>query len=93
MAQYMLHPVAFGGNAGVGNFVGVGTNGPYITASHLDTSSANAAECLLYQLATENEPSSVTGSQDRSGSALSLMRNVMAPVQAASGCPIDYNHA
>ena len=100
-AQYFLHPVAFGGNTGRPNtFVGVGSQGPYISNSTLTNSTPAGVACLLYQVATENIPSAVGGGGEASAaipaSSLSFMRNTLNPLftnsslsgAAAFGCPI-----
>ncbi|EMF09816.1 Cloroperoxidase [Sphaerulina musiva SO2202] len=99
-AQYFLHPVAFGGNTGKPNtFVGVGTQGPYISNNTIPGSPAGVA-CLLYQIATENIPSAIGGGGAANdaipASSLNFMRNTLNPLftnsslsgAAAFGCPI-----
>ncbi|KAL9587742.1 MAG: hypothetical protein Q9212_000034 [Teloschistes hypoglaucus] len=60
LAQYLKYPVLFGGNAGKGNFdllqgyKGVFGDGKF-------TGTAKDVTCLLYQLATDNVPSSLAG--------------------------------
>ncbi|USW58161.1 Putative chloroperoxidase [Septoria linicola] len=97
-AQYFLHPVAFGGNTGKPNtFVGIGSQGPYISNSTIPGSPQGVA-CLLYQVATENIPSAIGGYGEPTTPAANLnwMRQMLNPVftnsslsgAAAFGCPV-----
>ncbi|MCJ1248402.1 hypothetical protein MMC30_005619 [Trapelia coarctata] len=62
LAQYALYPVLFGGNIGQNNFDALGNYGSQgqITGGKL-TADANALRCLLFQISTENVPSSLSG--------------------------------
>ena len=57
-----MYPVLFGGNIGQNNFNALGNYGSQgqITGGKL-TADANALRCLLFQIATENVPSSLDG--------------------------------
>ncbi len=58
VAQYLKYPVLFGGNTGKGNFnalnFGAITNGKW-------DATTKGALCLLYQIATDNVPGSLSG--------------------------------
>ena len=59
-AQYLEHPVLFGGNTGSPDSFDAIDFAPSISAGNLDTSEKGIL-CLIYQLATENVPSSLSG--------------------------------
>lgn len=76
-AQYLEHPVLFGGNAGKGNFdalnFGAIKNGKW-------DATAKAALCLMYQLATDNVPSSLSGVSELPLEVLSWAAGKLNPV-------------
>jgi hypothetical protein len=60
LLQYLMYPVLFGGNVGVGNFDALGSWG-LITGSQIpSTTTVEEMVCLLFQLATEEVPSSLS---------------------------------
>ncbi|MCJ1312986.1 hypothetical protein MMC25_006662 [Agyrium rufum] len=87
LALYAEHPVLFGGNAGAGNFDLLGTFGSGISGSKL-TGSAADVRCLLYQIATENVPSSLGGVLTLPLEVLSWVLEKLNPVFEGSGCPL-----
>jgi len=88
LAQYLAKPVAFGGNAGIGNFNGLNFAG-YTTDGKLNTMNVAALKCLLFQLATDNVPSSlggvITGTLSAAGRAWANSK--LSPYGTTSGCP------
>lgn len=56
---------------------------------------ANDVICLLYQIATENQPSSLQGMSSVPDSTLQWMAGQLNPVYKAAGfpCPLNYNNA
>ncbi|KAL2075059.1 hypothetical protein VTL71DRAFT_1 [Oculimacula yallundae] len=100
-AQYEEYPVAFGGNVGKGNFVGIGQNGPSFSSNGMlnNATAANIA-CLLYQFATENQPSSLTSAgtvvlTDYPSSVFKFTTGKLNPVyqNGGFGCPLNFNYA
>ena len=87
-AQYAEHPALFGGNAGVNNFDALGSFS-YIQDGKLpsDTTGADIT-CLLYQFATENVPSSLTGLLELPAEVVSWAAGKLNPVFQNSGCPL-----
>ena len=59
VAQYLEHPVLFKGNAGKGNF-DLLNYGDTFKNGQFNATAQNTL-CLLYQFATENVPSSLSG--------------------------------
>jgi len=59
VALYLEHPTLFGGNAGQGNFDLLNFGADFKAGQFNAT--AQVVQCLLYQIATENVPSSLTG--------------------------------
>lgn len=90
LAQYTLYPVLFGGNVGRNNFLGLGDYGRQgqITGGKL-TADANALKCLLFQIATENVPSSLSGVLTLPVQILQWATGKLnvAGVFGGSGCP------
>ena len=58
LAQYLQHPVLFGGNVGQGNFDALSFG--IIKNGNLTDTSTDALLCLIYQLATQDIPSSLS---------------------------------
>ncbi|KAF2754760.1 Cloroperoxidase [Pseudovirgaria hyperparasitica] len=86
-AMYGLHPKAFGGNTGDGqfNFVNFGD----IKDGKLPAApSATSVSCLLYMLATERVPSSLNGVITPTVDALSLALSKLNPQFKNLGCPL-----
>ncbi|MCJ1387504.1 hypothetical protein MMC18_000347 [Xylographa bjoerkii] len=87
VAQYLEYPVLFGGNAGRGNFDALGTFGTAISGGKL-TGNAAAVNCLLYQFATENVPSSLSGVLTLPVEVIEWAAGKLNPVFEGSGCPL-----
>ncbi|MCJ1478965.1 hypothetical protein MMC13_007649 [Lambiella insularis] len=85
-ALYLLHPVLFGGNVGVGNFDALTSFSNLISGGKL-TGNAAAVQCLLYQLATENIPSSLSGVLSLPAEVITWAQGKLGPVFAGTGCP------
>lgn len=87
--QYLGAPVAFGGNAGVGNFNSEDF-GAYTQNGQLNEMSAADLQCLLFQLATDNVPSAIGGIVTNTLSALSAawVDAQLQPFGTTSGCPV-----
>lgn len=85
--QYLAHPVLFGGNAGAGNFDLLGNFGTAIQGGKL-AGNASDIRCLLYQLATENVPSSLSGVLELPLEVVSWAVGKLNPVFEGSGCPL-----
>jgi unspecific peroxygenase len=83
-AQYLEHPVLFGGNAGKGNFNALGTFSA-IKNGKLDTS---RLLCLIYQLATENVPSSLSGVLELPLVVVGWAAGKLNPIYKNFGCPL-----
>ena len=86
IAQYDEYPVLFGGNAGVGNFDALGSFNSLISGGKL-SGSPSAVVCLLYQIATENIPSSLSGVLTLPEEVIAWSAGKLNPVFANSGCP------
>lgn len=84
---YLAHPVLFGGNAGAGNFNLLGNFGSAIQGGKL-VGSPSDIKCLLYQLATENVPSSLSGVLQLPLAVVSWAAGKLNPVFEGSGCPL-----
>ncbi len=86
VAQYLQHPVLFGGNVGPGNFdalsYGVIANG------NLTDTSNDAILCLIYQLATQNVPSSLSGVLDLPAEVVTWASGKLNPIFEDYGCPL-----
>ena len=87
IAMYAEHPVLFGGNIGPGNFDALGTFQQSISGGKL-TADAAGVECLLYQLATENVPSSLSGVLTLPLEVLEFTTGKLNPIFKNSGCPL-----
>ena len=85
LALYLEYPVLFGGNVGKGNFDAL-SYGP-IKDGNLDATEHNLV-CLLYQLATENVPSSVSGVLTLPLQVISWAVGKLNPVFKDFGCPL-----
>ncbi|MCJ1383102.1 hypothetical protein MMC17_006215 [Xylographa soralifera] len=87
VAQYLEYPVLFGGNAGVGNFDALGTFGTAISGGKL-TGNGAAVVCLLYQFATEDVPSSLSGVLTLPLEVIEWAAGKLNPVFEGTGCPL-----
>ena len=83
---YTAHPVLFGGNAGVDNFDAINF-GQSISNGKLTTDPA-ALLCLLYQIATDDVPDSLSSVLNLPSSVLSFMTGKLNPIFANSGCTL-----
>ena len=88
LAQYFEYPVLFGGNVGVGNFDALGSFGFISNGMVPNETAAADAVCFLYQLATENVPSSVSGVLDLPAEVVSFAVGKLNPVFENFGCPL-----
>ncbi|KAL9116549.1 MAG: hypothetical protein Q9187_006925 [Circinaria calcarea] len=84
---YLAHPVLFGGNAGAGNFNLLGSFGNAIQGGKL-VGSPSDIKCLLYQLATDNVPSSLSGVLELPLAVMSWAAGKLNPIFEGSGCPL-----
>ncbi|KAL9003549.1 MAG: hypothetical protein Q9188_003590 [Gyalolechia gomerana] len=84
-ALYLKYPVLFGGNVGEDNFNAL-SYGP-ITNGNFAASAQNVW-CLLYQVATENVPSSLTGVLVLPLQVVTWATGKLNPVFKDSGCPL-----
>ena len=85
LAQYLKYPVLFGGNAGRGNF-DLLSYGP-IQDGNLNATEYNVV-CLLYQLATDDVPSSLSGVLTLPLQVISWAVGKLNPVFKDYGCPL-----
>ena len=85
VAMYLEHPVLFGGNVGKGNFDAL-SYGP-ISNGNLAATQQNVL-CLLYQLATDNVPSSLSGVLELPLQVVSWAVGKLNPVFKDFGCPL-----
>ncbi|KAI9651747.1 MAG: hypothetical protein M1831_000497 [Alyxoria varia] len=87
LAQYLLHPVQFGGNTGDGQFNAIdGPNG--IAKGNLTATDPNAVLCFLYQLSTERIPSGLNGILTPTVEAVNLAVKKLGPFADNLGCPL-----
>ena len=84
-AQYLEHPVLFGGNVAQGNFDAL--NFGSIQNGKLDTST-NSILCLIYQLATDNVPSSLNGVLELPLEIVQFAAGKLNPIFKDYGCPL-----
>ncbi|MCJ1294038.1 hypothetical protein MMC34_005595 [Xylographa carneopallida] len=87
-ALYLAYPVLFGGNAGVGNFDALGAFGGGAISGGSLTGGAAAVRCLLYQFATEDVPSSLSGVLTLPVEVVQWAAGKLDPVFVGSGCPV-----
>ena len=86
LAQYLAYPVLFGGNAGPGNFDALSFGS--IVNGNLTDLSTDAVLCLIYQIATEKVPSSLTGVLDLPLEVIEWVGGKLNPVFKNFGCPL-----
>ena len=84
-AQYLEHPVLLGGNVGQNNFDALSFSS--IKDGKLDTST-NALLCLIYQLATDNVPSSLSGVLELPLEVVQFAAGKLNPIFQNYGCPL-----
>jgi hypothetical protein len=86
---YTMYPKLFGGNIGVNNFDALQTPFGIIADGKLpDAATAGDILCLLYQLATENVPSSLSTVTNITQGILDLTLGKLNPVFKNSGCAL-----
>ena len=85
-AQYNQHPVLFGGNVGPGNFDAL-SYGIIVDGNLTDTSN-DALLCLIYQLATQSFPSSLSGVLDLPAEVVTWSTGKLNPIFKTYGCPL-----
>ena len=83
---YSAHPVLFGGNVGVGKFDALNF-GSAISNGKLSLNTQNIL-CLLYQLATDDVPDSLTSVLTIPSEVLSFAISKLNTVFASSGCTL-----
>lgn len=83
---YAAHPVLFGGNVGVGNFDAI-SFGSAITNGKLSPNTQDVL-CLLYQLATEDVPESLTSVLTLPSELLNFATSKLNPIFKDSGCTL-----
>ena len=86
VSLYAEHPVLFGGNVGKGNFDAIGY-APAISNGNLAATTQNVL-CLLYQLATDNVPSSLSRVLELPLNVRSWGVGKLNPVFQDLGCPL-----
>ena len=87
LAQYLEHPVLFGGATGNGGFDTV-SFGPGIQDGKLATPDAPTVLCTLYQLATQSVPSSLNGLLTPTVDAIAFAASKLNPLFQNLGCPL-----
>ena len=87
--RYAEHPVLFGGNVGVDNFDALGSFGTIQDGQLPDTTTAADIACLLYQFATENVPSSLSGVLELPLEVVEFTTSKLNPVFENFGCPLQ----
>ena len=87
VAQYLQHPVLFGGNTGKGSFdtISVGSGG--IKGGELEATTGNVL-CLIYQAGVDNVPSSLSGVLELPLSVVGWVAGKLNPVFKDFGCPL-----
>jgi len=89
LAQYVKYPKLFGGNVGKGNFDALSTPFDIIVDGKLP-SDATAAQltCLLYQLAVNLIPSTVSSVTDLTDALIDFSAGKLNPIFKDAGCPL-----
>ncbi|TKA74865.1 hypothetical protein B0A49_04790 [Cryomyces minteri] len=87
VALYSQFPVPLGGNVGINNFNAMGSFGTAIQNGKLSLNPKDV-KCLLYQIATENVPDSLSTVLELPLNVLNFMTGKLNPVFAGSGCPL-----
>ena len=86
LAQYLEHPVLFGGNVGPGNFDAL--NHGSIVNGNLTDASTDVVLCLIYQVATGTNPSSLSGVLDLPLEVVEWVGGKLNPIFKDFGCPL-----
>lgn len=87
LAQYLEHPVLFGGNTANGSFDAINFGAIKNGKISSSISPANTA-CLLYQLVTQSVPSYLNGVTTPTVDALTFVLTKIKPTLQNLGCPI-----
>ena len=85
--MYSMHPVLLGGNVGKNNFDLLGDFGNAVKGSKFSTN-PNDIVCLLYQLATDNVPDSLSTVLELPLQVLTWTTGKLNPVFKGTGCPL-----
>ena len=85
-ALYLQYPVLFGGNIGPGNFDALSHG--IIVDGNLSDTSTNAILCLIYQMVTQNVPSSLSGVLDLPAEVVTWAGEKLNPIFENYGCPL-----
>lgn len=85
VAQYAQYPVLFGGNTGLGRFEKL--DGGDIKGGELDATTKTVL-CLIYQAATDNVPSSLSGVLGLPLSVVGWVAGKLNPAFRDFGCPL-----
>lgn len=88
LAQYLEHPVLFGGKTSDGSFDAIPDFGSIKNGKISPTISATNTACLLYQLSTQSVPSYLNGVLTPTVDALNFISSKVAPQFENLGCPI-----
>ncbi len=83
---YTAHPVLLGGNVGIGKFDALNF-GSAISNGQLSLNPQDVL-CLLYQLATDDVPDSLSSILEIPSAVLSFATSKLNPVFASSGCTL-----
>ena len=86
VALYLEHPVLFGGNVGPGNFDAL--NFGAIKNGNLTDISTDVVLCLIYQIATEKVPSSLSGVLNLPAEVVQWATGNLNPIFENYGCPL-----
>jgi hypothetical protein len=87
--QYGRFPKLFGGNVGTNNFLALNTTFGIIEDGKLpDEVTAKDLACLLYQLAVDNVPGTVTNEAELPLEVLAWVLTQLNPVFGNYGCPL-----
>lgn len=90
--QYSSFPKLFGGNVGNNNFLALNTTFGVIENGQLpDEVTQKDIYCLLYQIATDNVPGSVSNEPELALDVVNWIITQLNPIFANQGCPIEVN--
>ena len=87
VAMYSQYPVLFGGNIGTNNFNAMGNFGNVIKDGKLSLDTTDVI-CFLYQIATDNVPSSLSGPLQLPQQVVKWAAKKLNPVFATFTCPL-----
>ena len=86
LAQYLAYPVLFGGNVGPGNFDALSFGS--IVDGNLTSLDTDTILCLIYQVATEKVPSSLSGPLGLPLQVVQWAAGNLNPLFENYGCPL-----